>query len=465
MKKLILSILLVLFFASECFGALAATTVWEVQQDATGGSLNGGGFNSSNASKGTDRSQTTAAYKDHNDLVIGSAGNEANVTSVAHPFTADDNGNLIHITAGTGFTAGWYEVVSVNGSNVATLDRAVGTADSTAGTYYLGGALSFNSTLDQDVMSALVAGNTMYFKYNASAIAIGESINISTNGTSTAVINLIGYNSDRAVAPTGATRPTIAVGTNAFAVGTYVKIQNIIFTLTSANGIVGGDYTVFENCKSTNSSGTASRKAFTIDTGGKIINSEAISTNGAALYHNDVSGLSYGNYAHDSATCVQSNGNGQTIINNILANCSTTGIYLGSSSYHTVVGNTLIGNAVTPAGTGILNTTGHANFVYNNIIAHFATGSAADNLYLNSVRDYNNYYNNTTADRTNIVTGSHDVDLDPGFPGGTDYSVGVNMKAAGFPGAFSGSSSTGYLDIGAVQRVEPTAGGGGAWGF
>lgn len=43
-----------------------------------------------------------------------------------------------------------------------------------------------------------------------------------------------------------------------------------------------------------------------------------------------------------------------------------------------------------------------------------------------------------------------------------NFSVGTNMKAVGFPGAFSSNSveTTGYLDIGAVQRVEPASGGG-----
>ncbi len=47
---------------------------------------------------------------------------------------------------------------------------------------------------------------------------------------------------------------------------------------------------------------------------------------------------------------------------------------------------------------------------------------------------------------------------------GKDLSVGTNMKAQGFPGAFPGSSTTSYLDIGAVQRQEPAGGGGGSGG-
>ena len=44
---------------------------------------------------------------------------------------------------------------------------------------------------------------------------------------------------------------------------------------------------------------------------------------------------------------------------------------------------------------------------------------------------------------------------------GKNLSVGTNMKAAAFPGTFPGSSTTSYLDIGAVQRQEPAGGGSG----
>ena len=44
---------------------------------------------------------------------------------------------------------------------------------------------------------------------------------------------------------------------------------------------------------------------------------------------------------------------------------------------------------------------------------------------------------------------------------GADFTPGTNLKAAAFPGAFPGGYSTGYTDTGAVQRVEPAAGGGG----
>jgi hypothetical protein len=42
---------------------------------------------------------------------------------------------------------------------------------------------------------------------------------------------------------------------------------------------------------------------------------------------------------------------------------------------------------------------------------------------------------------------------------GQNYGIGTNLKAQGYPGPILGSESTSYLDIGAVQRQEGTAGG------
>jgi hypothetical protein len=43
---------------------------------------------------------------------------------------------------------------------------------------------------------------------------------------------------------------------------------------------------------------------------------------------------------------------------------------------------------------------------------------------------------------------------------GRNFAIGTPLKAGGFPGAFPAGIFTGYLDIGAVQRQEPAAGGG-----
>ncbi len=62
-----------------------------------------------------------------------------------------------------------------------------------------------------------------------------------------------------------------------------------------------------------------------------------------------------------------------------------------------------------------------------------------------------------TAARSNWPVGAHDTALDPGFVSAAtgNFAIGTNLKAQGYPGAFQ-LGSTGYTDIGAVQRKEPT---------
>src|SRR5438105_2455552 len=105
--------------------AISASFVWEVR--TTGADTNGGGFKT--GATGTDFSQQDAAQASGADLAVDATTN-TKITSATHNFVAADVGNLIQISAGTGYTTGFYEIVSV-ASNAATLDRspaAVGTA-------------------------------------------------------------------------------------------------------------------------------------------------------------------------------------------------------------------------------------------------------------------------------------------------------------------------------------------------
>lgn len=83
-----------------------------------------------------------------------------------------------------------------------------------------------------------------------------------------------------------------------------------------------------------------------------------------------------------------------------------------------------------------------------------------DYLYIASGTGITAGYYGITAFDANTVT----LDIAPGTSAvadkvwkittGRNWAVGTNDKATGFPGAFNGSSTTGYLDIGAVQRQE-----------
>lgn len=138
-------------FASALFAALPNTTIFEVRQ--AGSNSNSGCF--VEGATGTDFSQQNAAQYTFADLAsVNGTTNPSIVTSASHSFVAADVGNCLRVTAGTNWTTGVYQIVSV-AAGAATLDRAVGTAAViTAGTYFVGGALATLAQLNTNMCSA-----------------------------------------------------------------------------------------------------------------------------------------------------------------------------------------------------------------------------------------------------------------------------------------------------------------------
>ncbi|MCE5254335.1 MAG: hypothetical protein LLG45_09060 [Actinomycetia bacterium] len=81
------------------------------------------------------------------DLVIDAVDN-TKVTSASYTFVAGDIGKTLHITAGTGFTAGAYQISGV-AAGVATLGAACGTTGSTGGGWRMGAPNGTGSTATQ----------------------------------------------------------------------------------------------------------------------------------------------------------------------------------------------------------------------------------------------------------------------------------------------------------------------------
>ena len=437
--------------------AIAATIEWEARTTGTASNANSGGFKP--GASGTDYSQQDAAQ--YNLTLVTTAGADAVLLSASA--AAVMVGNLAHIISGTNFTAGWYEIISVSVGVSITLDRTCTTAAGAAGVVNIGGALSLGSA-DDAVFESMEAGNTMHIK--AGTYTMGGNVAMAKNGTEFASIILRGYNAARNDNPTGANRPTLAFGANTANFGNYVDFGHLIFTITAANGVEAGTGSITTNCKSTNSSVTAGRDAFSI-TSAMLIDSEAISTNGQALTIDTTGNCKInGNYLHDSDYGVSIGAaDGCVISFNIIDTIVTAGINAGSVSNDHVIMNNSIYGAATPAGssTGInfAATTGIRTLVMNNIISGFVTGINSAAVVTANLFRNNDLFNNTT-NYTNVTAGTGSITTDPGFtdaPNG-NFAVGANMKAAAFPGAFPGALSTGYLDIGAVQRQEPAGGGG-----
>ena len=439
--------------------ALAATIEWEVRTTGTASNVNGGGYKP--GSSGSDFSQQNAAQYD----LTGVTTAAADAILLSASAAADMVGNIAHINSGTNFTVGWYEIISVVVGTSITLDRTCTTAAGSAGAVKIGGALNFGA-LDDALFETMEPGNTVHIKsgtYTMSAISLVK------DGTAALPINIRGYNTSRNDNPAFGSQPTLAFAGNASTFGDYFDVRNITVTTTAASGLASGTGSILHNCKSTNSSATAGRYALAGTTaldGIRIIRCEGVSTNGyaAAMAGSNSGNSVIGCYLHDSDVGVFTNTGDANIISfNIIDTCAT-GISLGSISNHNVFENNTLYGAATPAGTGILlaATTGINNTFMNNIIYGFTTGVNSNTAVGNNFYNYNNIFNCTTP-RTNVTAGPNDTALDPQFtdaPNG-NFTVGANMKAIGFPGAFPGGLTTGYLDIGAVQRVEPTGGSGG----
>lgn len=388
--------------------AMSPLITWEFNASATGNMVNGGGFKA--GASGTDYSLATTAHLTITDLVIGA--DNTTVTSALTPFDAQDVGNVLHITAGTNFTVGWYEVISV-ASAIATLDRACGTATSTGGTAYLGGALSLNSTLDSDFFAQLVAGQKVYFlKGN---YTLGEAISGATTGTNVLPIFVTGYTGTRDTACNGFDRPNIACGTNAVTTGSYWWIRNLSFTTLATNGIFTGGYTILENCKSINSRTSVNGAAFYLGDIGVAINTEGISYNGYGIITSNYVTL-IGCYGHHSSTGIVT-GVWGNVINCISANNTTNAILTNTGIR--LINNILYGSEG-KLGTGINMGAKYAHLILNNIIYGFTTGISATAADTQTYLDYNDFYNNT-ADVSNVTKLGNNIATDPLFtnPAGT----------------------------------------------
>ena len=233
--------------------AIAGTAVWEVRP-TVGSDLNGGFFDPSVSSPGTDYSQQNAAEYSFTDLASVSADV---VSSASHSFVAADVGNGMNISAGSGFTAGWYEIVSVSGGN-ATLDRSPGSSG-TGGTYAVGGALA--TTLASSSPSGLpfVGGNTIWVKATG-LLVVTAVMNLQANVIGTNV-SFIGYNSTRGDGGQ-ATWTTATDSINLFDVGfnntTALTLANFVFSNTAGSpgdfmfgsGSTSSLFTI-QNCKIT----------------------------------------------------------------------------------------------------------------------------------------------------------------------------------------------------------------------
>lgn len=511
--------------------ALNAAIVWEVRATATAANANGGGFKT--GATGTDWSLQNAAQYNLTSMTSSGAG-----AVILHASAATDMvGNIINITAGTNFTAGRYEITAVSAGVSITVDRNCTTGVGAAGVGNIGGALNWDGSADNAFIQIPVAGNKIYIK--AGTYAPQNMSSATANGSTSAPIRVIGYNSSRDDNPSSFANCPALNFSNASgmgALGTNWHLSYLNVSLGAANGINLAQNSRLYRCKVVNFSATAARSAVRIDNC-HVIACEIICYRGVGISipsNSDFGCAVVDCYIHDSDKGINITDTNQlnNIFGCIIESCVTSAIASAGGPV-LVYGCTLFGSTNT---TGIGITSGGNPCmlgVFNNIITGFATGVSLTATNPAVLDDFNCYFNNDT-DVTNHTKGANDSTANPTFtsvsqitgtngttsgsvltssgadfssvvdgrdfvyivsgtgitagqykitahtsttltldiaPGtsavadkvfqittGRNFAIGTNLKALGTPGAFPAAITTGYKDIGAVQRQE--AGGG-----
>lgn len=447
--------------------ALPATLEWDVR---TGGSdTNGGGFDPSVASPGTDYSQQDAAQVAYTDLVIGASNT---LTSVGTPFTSAHVGNNIRITGGTGFTTGWYNIRSVAAA-VATMDRSPGTNGSIGGTGNLGGGLL---TVGVAVgSSTILAGHVVHIRNGTYTIT--SAITPAVDGAAGTPILVRGYN---ATHNDDGTPPVITCATNSI---------NIF-------DISGRDFMIFDNIKLTHTAGTRGNGFNVPSAVATSIQLRKIIADGCArgVYGDNVTPFFC--YAI-LRSCEIKN----STIAGIQAPVSMQYCYIHDNTgdgYGQLNGGATPGNAVishcifdTNTGDGIdVNSPGvsvdSCSFYANggdgikcsgqelifNCIFSSNTGYGINASTVSKAKGVNSnrnaFYSNTAGARNNVTAGANDVTL-TGIPftdaPNGDFTLnntsgaGANCRGTGAPGTIYGTTGVGYKDIGALQHQDSGGGG------
>ncbi len=441
--------------------AFTSKVVWEVR--TTGSDTNGGGFDPTSGTPGTDFSQQTSPQITYTDMVIGATTTQ--FTSVANSPDASLVGNIINITSGTGFNVQRVQVISV-AAGVATCDKSLGTTASSGGNGEMGGCLATPAT----AATLVVAGNTTYIK--ATAAYTSASTTFSASGSAGLPISWIGYTTTR----TDGGQCTLISSAGTITCITSGGFQRFVNIIANANAqgvsawhIANNNDLCFFNCK-----GVGATNGFNVAVNRvSLINSLAITCSVAGFNFNTV----VGSFASGCrATGNTANGFAITSSTVSLINCisdNNTGASTDGFNYSSASQGNLIGCVGYTNGrdgiriaSGSLDDINLRNCIFvsntgNGINALTTNWAGFSNLLTQNI-DYNAYYNNA-ANLVNVPAGIHDQLLtgDPFTNGSSnDFSLnntagaGAACRSAGFPGVLQ-SGGTGYEDIGALRHADP----------
>lgn len=464
--------------------AFSAGTLWRVRSG--GASNNGGGFDPTVGSPGTNYTIQNSPQITYTDMVIDVTTN-TNFTSAANPVTSAHVGNVINVTSGTGFTVQRVVIVSQSGG-VATCDKSLGTLGSTGGNGRLGGA--FADLVDGD--GVYVAGNTVYVEAGTYTRATARTL--TCDGSAAALIRFIGCAAD-ASSPADedlaeASMPILTTVTNSitkviFNTVSYLYFRNI--KVTDGAGTKGAGWDVTGGTTSTNvtwincvTDGCTTNWVIGFNTGSTnvatfvscISRNATSATNGGFVHFAHAAGhFIYINcISHNNAAdgWLLNNNNDSTVLIGCLAYDNTRdGIRSGNTA---TAGTTRIdrctfysngGNGVHFVVTSAINRVSITNSIFVDNV--YGIGAATASVEAGYLQYSNAFYNNSSGLRSNVPTGINDITLtaSPFVNPTTNFALnmtaggGLSCRNAGLGSVLgvSGGTTRNSLDLGAAQSV------------
>lgn len=299
---------------------------------------------------------------------------------------------------------------------------------------------------------------------------------LTARNSSTNVLGFIIFKGKTGVRPiiqtSGSGTPTIQLASQA-----GWRISNLEIRQTHASSgpavHIQAPGCLIENCKITDAGGHGVQ---TSGTGWRVINCE-ISGTVADGINATASGAAIGNYIHDVGGDGFQNsqaGTSMIAIFNIIDTAAARGIYTSGAHTDLSASNIIFGNTIYNCGDSGFEAADSdtVTTLINNIFQDNGNAAGESNVEwaagtaeLFGYHSHNILHDNTGADASTafITLGATESTADPlmAAPATGDFTLqdGSPAKSAGWPGLFLGGP-TGYLDMGAVQRVEPAPGGG-----
>ncbi len=462
----------------------------------TGSSTNGGGFDPSVASPGTDYSvnvnknasgctscgSSTVDLSTTDAVAVGTT----TITSVAGNFSTALPGNIIYFTGGTGSITAVRRTVTARASTTSiTIDASI--AASTGMTMNIGGAVDTIAT----AFTFNTGGMAVCVK-STGTITITATQNLNNNQGGGAFNRLFGYTTT--CGDHGPVSYTFSTNTgitgflgDGQAAGWWIDGFNIdCASLGTSTGIAFGGQSILTHSKIANCT-TRLYKA-----GGTYTNTQNVEFTGCTSACTDA--ILPGNnatfkfiYAHDNVTNVMSSSSQVVITDSIFSNTTgTTKDVIKFDLYYVIERNVFYsatGNCLIDDGSG-----GHiylGTSIQNNIFVNcgiYAINGSASSIQAVPTVDGNAFFGSGTANRRNIdntttaapYTNIWDIQLtaDPfvnaaagNFALNATSGGGTALKGTGQAGyvgpAWSKATGTGYMDLGVFQTQYGTGSAGG----